>query len=567
MRRSRRTCGVGRSGAGSAPCSAGSVRRSTYAGGARPVLDIGYFANVVPVAPNLGIAISTDGVGTKLLVAQSRRPLRHGRHRLRRDERQRRALRRRATGRARRLHRRRGGRRRAARTRSVEASPEGASWPASPVRAASSRRCARCCAACVRGARFDLVGTAIGTVALDRVLDGRRRSSRRRPARARERRPALERLHAGAARAARARRARARRARRRARQHARRRAATPDADLRASRCSHVLDAGLPVHALAHITGDGLFNLVRTARPVGFDIERWPEPPPIFALVQRLGGRRRRGDVPRLQHGHRLLRWSSRRRAPTAARAILADAGLAVHVLGRATDDPERTITLRPAGWSAATVASRVSGCASPATGSGDPGPAAPPLRRMSRVASPRRTRQSCMRPMSSPANPSTPASPVAVVLGPARRHNTLDQHAGDAAAEHAEHARGAEREVDAARPRTYGPRSLIVTSTERPLCRLVTRTLRAERQRSDVPPSAPPDRKIVAAGRLAARELRGRSTTRDRWLGCGIVVIDRARSARAGRRHEATTAHATTRRAQKERAGGSLPRPDWARSA
>src|SRR3989441_7169790 len=41
------------------------------AAGARPVLDIGYFANVVPVAANLGIAISTDGVGTKLLVAQA----------------------------------------------------------------------------------------------------------------------------------------------------------------------------------------------------------------------------------------------------------------------------------------------------------------------------------------------------------------------------------------------------------------------------------------------------------------------------------------------------------------
>src|SRR4029077_1299089 len=38
---------------------------------ARPVLDIGFFANVVPVAQNLGIAISTDGVGTKLLVAES----------------------------------------------------------------------------------------------------------------------------------------------------------------------------------------------------------------------------------------------------------------------------------------------------------------------------------------------------------------------------------------------------------------------------------------------------------------------------------------------------------------
>src|SRR5262245_38355816 len=45
-----------------------------YAGESfRPVLDIGYFANVVPVAANLGIAISTDGVGTKLLVAQAAR--------------------------------------------------------------------------------------------------------------------------------------------------------------------------------------------------------------------------------------------------------------------------------------------------------------------------------------------------------------------------------------------------------------------------------------------------------------------------------------------------------------
>src|SRR3989442_7786013 len=42
-----------------------------FAGPHRPALDVGYFANVVPVAPNLGVAISTDGVGTKLLVAQA----------------------------------------------------------------------------------------------------------------------------------------------------------------------------------------------------------------------------------------------------------------------------------------------------------------------------------------------------------------------------------------------------------------------------------------------------------------------------------------------------------------
>jgi phosphoribosylaminoimidazole (AIR) synthetase len=37
---------------------------------ARPVLDIGLLRERRSVAPNLGIAISTDGVGTKLLVAQ-----------------------------------------------------------------------------------------------------------------------------------------------------------------------------------------------------------------------------------------------------------------------------------------------------------------------------------------------------------------------------------------------------------------------------------------------------------------------------------------------------------------
>jgi phosphoribosylformylglycinamidine cyclo-ligase len=43
-----------------------------YAGPeARPVIDFGYYANVVPLTPDLGVAISTDGVGTKILVAQA----------------------------------------------------------------------------------------------------------------------------------------------------------------------------------------------------------------------------------------------------------------------------------------------------------------------------------------------------------------------------------------------------------------------------------------------------------------------------------------------------------------
>jgi len=110
----------------------------------------------------------------------------------------------------------------------------------------------------------------------------------------------------------------------------------------------VLDAGLPVHALAHVTGDGLFNLVRTARAVGFDIERWPAPPPIFALVQRFGqiADEEMYRAFNMGVGFALVV------APGAAdevRARLERAGERVHVLGHAIADEERTIHLRPRG--------------------------------------------------------------------------------------------------------------------------------------------------------------------------------------------------------------------------
>jgi phosphoribosylformylglycinamidine cyclo-ligase len=40
---------------------------------AKPLLPLGYFANVLQLSPDMGLAISTDGVGTKLLVAQALR--------------------------------------------------------------------------------------------------------------------------------------------------------------------------------------------------------------------------------------------------------------------------------------------------------------------------------------------------------------------------------------------------------------------------------------------------------------------------------------------------------------
>jgi len=46
------------------------LRRITLEGASRSVLPSGHYASVLRVAPNLGIAISTDGVGSKLVVAE-----------------------------------------------------------------------------------------------------------------------------------------------------------------------------------------------------------------------------------------------------------------------------------------------------------------------------------------------------------------------------------------------------------------------------------------------------------------------------------------------------------------
>jgi len=53
----------------------------------------------------------------------------------------------------------------------------------------------------------------------------------------------------------------------------------------------LLDEGIAVKAMMHITGDGFLNLARVASDTGYVIEWLPEPQPIFGLIQRAG------DVP------------------------------------------------------------------------------------------------------------------------------------------------------------------------------------------------------------------------------------------------------------------------------
>lgn len=53
----------------------------------------------------------------------------------------------------------------------------------------------------------------------------------------------------------------------------------------------MLNAGLRIKALAHITSTGFLNLSRADAPVGYVLDQLPEPPPVFELIQALG------DVP------------------------------------------------------------------------------------------------------------------------------------------------------------------------------------------------------------------------------------------------------------------------------
>jgi phosphoribosylformylglycinamidine cyclo-ligase len=44
-----------------------------------------------------------------------------------------------------------------------------------------------------------------------------------------------------------------------------------------------------VKALIHVTGDGFLNLLRVGSPVGFEITDLPDPPVIFDLIREAGG--------------------------------------------------------------------------------------------------------------------------------------------------------------------------------------------------------------------------------------------------------------------------------------
>ena len=99
-----------------------------------------------------------------------------------------------------------------------------------------------------------------------------------------------------------------------------------------------------VKALIHITGDGLLNLPRVAAEVGFVLDNLPPPPPIFGLIEEHGGiaRGEMFEVFNMGIGFCVVVAEA---DVAATLAILARHGRTASVIGHAVADAEKSVHL------------------------------------------------------------------------------------------------------------------------------------------------------------------------------------------------------------------------------
>lgn len=94
------------------------------------------------------------------------------------------------------------------------------------------------------------------------------------------------------------------------------------------------DAGLRPSALLHVTGDGFCNLNRVAADVGFVLDDLPEAPPLFTLIERLGAVSKAEMYSVFNMGIGFCVVVAPADADRAV-ALLEKRGAAPHVIGRA----------------------------------------------------------------------------------------------------------------------------------------------------------------------------------------------------------------------------------------
>ncbi|MBI2724257.1 MAG: phosphoribosylformylglycinamidine cyclo-ligase [Chloroflexi bacterium] len=106
-------------------------------------------------------------------------------------------------------------------------------------------------------------------------------------------------------------------------------------------------AAVDVRGLAHITSDGFLNLARMEAPVGYEIETLPQAPPIFDLIAREGTIAPADMYLVYNMGVGFCAIVPEADAADAI-ALGAEAGFAATRIGTATDDPDRSVRIVPA---------------------------------------------------------------------------------------------------------------------------------------------------------------------------------------------------------------------------
>jgi phosphoribosylformylglycinamidine cyclo-ligase len=267
------------------------VRRTfSFAGGpgepGAVCLDLGHYANVIEIAPNLGLAISTDGVGTKLLVAEmlevydtvgidciamnvndilcvGARPLTMVDY-IAVEQADDRIL-----------------------TAIADGLCRGAEQAGISIAGGELAQVAEMIRGVRPGSGFDIVGTAVGTVPLDRIILGADLSDGDIILGL-----ASSGIHSNGLTLAR--KALFEKAGYRPDQHSDALGRSVGEELLEPTRIYVrpvlalLEAERAVKALIHITGDGFLNLLRVESDVGFEITDLPEPPAIFELISEAG---------------------------------------------------------------------------------------------------------------------------------------------------------------------------------------------------------------------------------------------------------------------------------------
>jgi phosphoribosylformylglycinamidine cyclo-ligase len=99
-----------------------------------------------------------------------------------------------------------------------------------------------------------------------------------------------------------------------------------------------------IKALIHITGDGLLNLPRVDADIGFVIDDLPEPPPLFGLIESLGGisRAEMFEVYNMGIGFCVVVAAA---DADRVLAILARHDRPAAVIGHAVADPTKSVRL------------------------------------------------------------------------------------------------------------------------------------------------------------------------------------------------------------------------------